>query len=520
MKLTQTGPSDRFTRWLPLPLSPLLALALLATLAGCDEMNRLFNNSLLDQTAVGRYQRTVGTIGLRRQISLNDEEYGVIPKDALDPQPGDLVVRREDYRIVPGDQLLVRVYELLAQGREEQIPLMVSETGYISLPRLPRLFVAGKTEGEIQEQIASAYQEAGILRTPQVTVVAQTRFNRRCYFLGNWRTPGAFTIPSVDFRLLSGLGMVGDVADTTVDTIYIVRTEGQELIKPGAAEGGPGVESGPGSQPAPLPGGEPAPLPGGPANGTGQTPAKPSSVLDVPKDLQINPERPGPATTGQPPSQPLVNHTGVPEAAPKADRGHWMMVGNKWTFVQEPAAQPAAGNQGEGGNRVVVGEPVTRKIRIPLPQLRAGEPRYNVVLRPEDVIVAPQPVIGEFYVMGNVARPGVYSLSGRQITLVQAIAAAGGFGPLADPSKIQLIRRIRGGERAETVSFDYGAIIEARCEDIVLQPYDTINVGSNPLTPFLAVLRNAFRATYGVGFVYDRNFADIDSFSPRANPRG
>jgi hypothetical protein len=35
-----------------------------------------------------------------------------------------------------------------------------------------------------------------------------------------------------------------------------------------------------------------------------------------------------------------------------------------------------------------------------------------------------------------------------------------------------------------------------------------IEVGTSVRAPFWAVVRNAFRMTYGFGFVYDRNFAD------------
>ena len=34
----------------------------------------------------------------------------------------------------------------------------------------------------------------------------------------------------------------------------------------------------------------------------------------------------------------------------------------------------------------------------------------------------------------------------------------------------------------------------------------------------MATARNAFRMAYGFGFVYDRNFADIDSYDAKANP--
>ncbi len=44
--------------------------------------------------------------------------------------------------------------------------------------------------------------------------------------------------------------------------------------------------------------------------------------------------------------------------------------------------------------------------------------------------------------------------------------------------------------------------------DFFIKPNDVINVGTHGLSRWLAVLRNAFRATYGFGFVYDRNFED------------
>jgi hypothetical protein len=46
--------------------------------------------------------------------------------------------------------------------------------------------------------------------------------------------------------------------------------------------------------------------------------------------------------------------------------------------------------------------------------------------------------------------------------------------------------------------------------DFFIKPYDYINVGTHGTSRWLAVLRNAFRATYGFGLIYDRNFADRD----------
>ena len=49
--------------------------------------------------------------------------------------------------------------------------------------------------------------------------------------------------------------------------------------------------------------------------------------------------------------------------------------------------------------------------------------------------------------------------------------------------------------------------------DFFIKQHDLINVGTHGTSRWLAVLRNAFRATYGFGLVYDRNFANSD-FDP------
>ena len=47
---------------------------------------------------------------------------------------------------------------------------------------------------------------------------------------------------------------------------------------------------------------------------------------------------------------------------------------------------------------------------------------------------------------------------------------------------------------------------------------DVIAVGSYWAAPFLAVWRNAFRMTYGFGFIYDRNYSSTDFEIPFIAP--
>lgn len=159
----------------------------------------------------------------------------------------------------------------------------------------------------------------------------------------------------------------------------------------------------------------------------------------------------------------------------------------------------------------------TRLIRIPADKLLAGDPRYNIVIKPGDSIFVPVDIIGEFCIMGNVNRTGYIPLTGRPMTLKQAIAAAGGLGPLAWPKRCEVIRRI-GRKKEEIVMVDLDKIASGEQPDFFIKPHDLINVGTHATARWRAILRNAFRATYGFGFVYDRNFADRDFGTSRPIP--
>ncbi|NUQ49608.1 MAG: hypothetical protein HUU27_06780 [Phycisphaerae bacterium] len=159
-----------------------------------------------------------------------------------------------------------------------------------------------------------------------------------------------------------------------------------------------------------------------------------------------------------------------------------------------------------------------RVIEIDADALQSGDPRMNIVIRDRDTIRAPFDT-GVFYLMGEVNRPGVYGFGGRPITMKQALGAIGaGFTPLAWPSRVEVIRRERGTDKQITIPVNMDRVFAGLDEDVELQDDDLVNVGTHILAPFLFVIRNSFRFTYGFGFVYDRNFADKDAYSQRLNP--
>ena len=87
---------------------------------------------------------------------------------------------------------------------------------------------------------------------------------------------------------------------------------------------------------------------------------------------------------------------------------------------------------------------------------------------------------------------------------------------LAWPKNALLIRRI-GDNEEQIIPLDLVAIIRNEQPDLFLKPNDQIAVGSNACAPFLAVIRNAFRFSYGGGFVYDRNFGVGQEFPLTSN---
>jgi hypothetical protein len=235
------------------------------------------------------------------------------------------------------------------------------------------------------------------------------------------------------------------------------------------------------------------------------------------------------------PPIPVPTQTPAPTPTQENEQsGHieWIFKNGKWVPVQvgapttpkpaepvrpfikiEPGEKPAGPYEMMGVKR----ETGTRLIRIPAERLLSGDSRYNIVIKPGDTIHVPVDIVGEFCIMGHVNRPGYFNMTGRPMTLKMAIAAAGGLGPLAWPKRVEVVRRISGG-REVTAMLDLDKIASGEQPDIFIKPNDLINVGTHPTSRWRAILRNAFRATYGFGFVYDRNFADRDFGTHRPFP--
>lgn len=80
-----------------------------------------------------------------------------------------------------------------------------------------------------------------------------------------------------------------------------------------------------------------------------------------------------------------------------------------------------------------------------------------------------------YYVLGEVLHGGVFPLL-PGMTALQAISAAGGFSPFANPKKMYILRTVNG--KQEKLPFNYKAVMkgENMNENVQLIPGDTIVV--------------------------------------------
>ena len=103
----------------------------------------------------------------------------------------------------------------------------------------------------------------------------------------------------------------------------------------------------------------------------------------------------------------------------------------------------------------------------------------------KDYLVNPRVIIkllstqsSQIVLMGEVKKPGVYPLPfGEPLTLLQAIAGAGGFTDLASPDRIRIVRRMPDGGQT-TLKFSVSDLLGGKGEqqDVPLEPNDVVMV--------------------------------------------
>ncbi len=459
-------------------------------------------NSFVDPTAVGQFPLEFKENGIRSVLTPRDTPPGI--PNAVEPTAEDLVADFEDYRLIGGDSVLVQIEELTTTGAQYSAQLEINPAGFLRLPMLGNVKLAGLTEEEAEREVSSRLIEADILPDPLVQLVTVNRRGRQFSILGSVAAAGPYPITMPDFRLLDAISLARGLG-AEVSRLYIIRRPREtangflrEIDAP-TGRGGlvippPDEDTSQGDLFSTEYFAQSTP----PANNDPNTLREIDALFNeakVDEPMIEEPERP----------KPLIFDSLADTEPNRADD------------TPAPRTSDPPTPEAMDWDDVPELELEQRVIEIDVKALRNGDHRYNVVVRNRDVIQVPVDT-GIFYMMGEVSRPGVYAFGGREITLKQAVAMTGGLSPLAWPQRVEIIRREQGTDKQLTIPVNLDAIFAGLEEDVFLRADDIVNVGTHFIAPFLFVVRNSFRFTYGFGFVYDRNFADKDSFGARLNP--
>ncbi|HEX2267915.1 MAG TPA: polysaccharide biosynthesis/export family protein [Pyrinomonadaceae bacterium] len=110
---------------------------------------------------------------------------------------------------------------------------------------------------------------------------------------------------------------------------------------------------------------------------------------------------------------------------------------------------------------------------VKISDLRAGKVEANPVIRPGDYVLVTEaePV----YITGAVQSPGGVYLRD-QLMLSRALAMVGGVKKEAKTGDVRIYRQVVGSANQEVITVDLAAIKKNQKPDVLLQPYDVIEV--------------------------------------------
>ena len=106
-----------------------------------------------------------------------------------------------------------------------------------------------------------------------------------------------------------------------------------------------------------------------------------------------------------------------------------------------------------------------------------GNPELNIELKPKDVLTVPIDQTLNVFVYGEVKTPGAIPyMSSKKITLLQAVAQAGGTTEWAKKSKVVIKRRDKRTDKEMKIRVNLKKMISGKIADIVLEEGDVVIV--------------------------------------------
>lgn len=151
------------------------------------------------------------------------------------PVPPYVPTRSEAYDVGPLDVLTFRVMNLEKVREVSTFDIDVDAEGYINLPFVGPLLVAGKTLAEVRTLAVSRYAE-NYLQNPQLTVTMHDYKSRPISVLGAVEKGGVFYLQKNNVTLTEALSLAGGLSTGGIDRVSAGTTA--LIVEPPAQKGG------------------------------------------------------------------------------------------------------------------------------------------------------------------------------------------------------------------------------------------------------------------------------------------
>jgi polysaccharide export outer membrane protein len=219
-----------------------LALSFAATLAGCGVLPDAGPSSL----SINSGESDAGPQHLI--VKLTSDVVATVAAYGQPSFVGAFTDRRPpgDIRFGVGDVLSVTIFEAAAGGlfipaeagvRPGNFVTLPSEpidsAGNISVPYAGAVKAAGRTQGEVQQQIVNALKNRAI--EPQVVVSLTTQNTSLISVLGEVNTPARFTAFAAGEHILDAITRAGGIKGQGWDTVVELERGGKRAIAPFAS---------------------------------------------------------------------------------------------------------------------------------------------------------------------------------------------------------------------------------------------------------------------------------------------
>ncbi|MDX2117194.1 MAG: polysaccharide biosynthesis/export family protein [Planctomycetota bacterium] len=190
-----------------------LAVSAAASMGGCEW------DSYLRTNTVGRWEHTATKVPILTRIAAIEDETS-LSVDSVAPTPEDLYPDPREYRVGPGDELELEIYDLVETNKAEQFSRKVDVRGMVNIPQLGDVFVNGKTVDGVKDAIGTAMKK--LVDQPLVGVNVKAERQQTFVIQGAVDQPGPYFIPSPDYKLLEALTAGGRIPSSASE-VYVIR---------------------------------------------------------------------------------------------------------------------------------------------------------------------------------------------------------------------------------------------------------------------------------------------------------